>query len=116
MKENRDVKKPSSAPSGQINLPGNESLCHYGRISSATSQNQARPKRHKALWQRYTGGCEPEVSVPTTNAGGPQAKVSDIKRSDNERLRLIVSELSGTWNKQAQKRGFTRVLVALKRP
>ena len=116
MKENPDVETLFSDPTGQINLPVTGILAPLRRLSGETAQNQARPGWHKVLWQRLTGGCEPEVSVPTTNAGGPQAKVSDIKRSDNERLRLIVSELSGTWNKQGQKRHFTRVLVALKRP
>ena len=33
VKANPEVSKLFSKPSGQIKLPGNESLCRYGRIS-----------------------------------------------------------------------------------
>jgi hypothetical protein len=33
MKENPDVKKLFSDPSGQIKLPDDESLCRYGRFA-----------------------------------------------------------------------------------
>jgi hypothetical protein len=117
MQENPDMRKLFSDPSDQIRFSyGGQRLVPLWPPFSATSRNQVRPCRHKALWQRHNGGCEPEVNGPTAVPGGPQANVSAIKRSKFHMLRLIVSELSGTWHKKGQKKGFTRVLGARKRP
>ena len=71
MKANPDVRKLFTKPSGQINVPITEILGPLRRLSGETGQNHTRPYRHKVPWQRETGGCEPEVSGPTTNAGTP---------------------------------------------
>ena len=69
MKKNLDVNQLFSQPSGQINAPITEILAPLRRLPGKTGQNQPRPYRHKVLWQRETGGCEREVSGPTTDAG-----------------------------------------------
>ena len=63
------MKKLFAAPSGRINVPTTEILAPFQRLSGETSQNQARPCRHKVPWQRETCGCERKVSGPTTDAG-----------------------------------------------
>ena len=75
MKENPDVEKQLSAPPDQMNLPITEILAPLGRLPNETNQNQPRPYRYKVLRQRETGGCEREVSGPTTDAGTPPGEV-----------------------------------------
>ena len=43
MKANPQVRKLFSKPSGQTKLPGNESLCRYGRISLQILETKRAP-------------------------------------------------------------------------
>ena len=52
-----------------MNLPITEILAPLGRLAGETGQKTNAPYRDKVLWQRETGGCEREVSGPTTDAG-----------------------------------------------
>ena len=63
------MEKPFSAPPAQINLLITGILAPLGRLAGETGQKTNAPYRDKVLWQRETGGCEREVSGPTTDAG-----------------------------------------------
>ncbi|MFA4903908.1 MAG: hypothetical protein WC600_14340 [Desulfobaccales bacterium] len=41
-----------------------EALCRFGGFSLQLLENQAGLWQHKGLWQRQTGGFQPEVSGP----------------------------------------------------
>jgi hypothetical protein len=108
MKEIMNMEKPFSVPPGQIKLPGNEALRRFGGFF----MKLARTKRAHGGTKSSGSGTRAVANRKQVVPGGPWANDSGLKRSKFHMLRLIVSELSGTWHKKGEKRGFTRVLVA----